>query len=327
MKTALDFEYPPEQAQAMRRASRLEWWTLAYLTSVAMVLYLTLGSSQAMKTAWIDDLLSLITPVVFLVAAHFSTRPPTRRFPYGFHRCVSIAFLGAALTLFVTGVWLLFDGSGKLLRMERPTIGSVQLGGATVWLGWLMIPALLWSSIPSLLLGRAKLPLARTLHDRVLLADADMNRSDAFTALAALVGVLGIGLGFWWTDAVAAILISLSTIRDGFRNLKQVICDLMDEAPRTTERWEADPCTHLVEEHLRGLPWIEEVRVRMREEGHVYFGEAFLVPNGAVTPEQLDEATRQCRELHWQVHDLVLVPVTKLRENGNEEKAGPGSGT
>lgn len=311
---AQDFEYPPQQDIALQKASRLEWWTLAYLASVAVVLYLTQGSSQAMKTAWIDDLLSLITPVVFLVAARFSTRPPDARFPYGYHRCVSIAFLTASLTLFAVGIWLLLDGTSKLVKMQHATIGSVQLGGETVWLGWLMIPALLWASLPSLLLGRAKFPLARTLHDRVLLADADMNRSDAYTALAALVGVLGIGLGFWWADAVAAILISLDTIHAGFRNLKQVICDLMDEAPRTTERLKVDPWIDRVEEHLRKLPWIEDAKVRMREEGHVYFGEAFIVPRGAVSPEQLAEATRQCTELHWQIHDLVLVPVPSLEE-------------
>ena len=42
-----------------------------------------------------------------------------------------------------------------------------------------------------------------------------MNRADWLTALAAVVGVIGIGAGLWWADAVAAIVISLEITRDG----------------------------------------------------------------------------------------------------------------
>jgi hypothetical protein len=64
MKASPAFEFPPAQEQALRKARRLEWVTIAYLLSVGTVMYLVLGSSQAMKTAWLEDLLSLIPPTV-----------------------------------------------------------------------------------------------------------------------------------------------------------------------------------------------------------------------------------------------------------------------
>jgi divalent metal cation (Fe/Co/Zn/Cd) transporter len=87
----------------MRRAVRLEWLTLAYLLSAVFFIYLTLGASQAMKTAWFEDILSLIPPAVFLVASRYRHRDPDERFPYGFHRVVTIAFLCAAVALFAMG--------------------------------------------------------------------------------------------------------------------------------------------------------------------------------------------------------------------------------
>ena len=75
-------------------------------TAEGRLLVLVLGSSQAMKTAWIEDLLSLIPPIAFLLAVRFNTRGPTRRFPYGFHRTVSIAYLCSALALFLMGTYL-----------------------------------------------------------------------------------------------------------------------------------------------------------------------------------------------------------------------------
>ena len=64
-------------------------------------------------------------------------------------------------------------------------------------------------------MGRIKLRYAEQLSDKVLRADADMNKADWLTGLATAVGVLGIGLGFWWADAVAALVVSISISKDG----------------------------------------------------------------------------------------------------------------
>jgi len=154
-----------------------------------------------MKTAWFEDILSLIPAAAFLVASRVRHQGPDQHFPYGYHRAVTVAFLCAALALFCMGAFLLFDAVSALLAFEHPTIGTVVVLGQQVWLGWLMLPALLWSAPPAAALGRAKLPLAEALHDKVLHADATMNKADWLTAGAAMVGVLGIGLGLWWADA------------------------------------------------------------------------------------------------------------------------------
>ena len=209
MKTSPGFEYPPEQDRALGKARKLEWLTIAYLSTVVVAMYFVMGSSQAMKTAWLEDLLSLVPPVVFLIAARVATREPNERFPFGYHRAVSIAFLCASLALFAMGASLLLDALAKLLAAERAAIGAVTLFGVTFWQGWLMLVALLWSAIPGLFLGRRKIALAKVLNDKVLHTDAEMNKADWMTALAAMVGVLGIAVGFWWADSAAAAVISL----------------------------------------------------------------------------------------------------------------------
>jgi cation diffusion facilitator family transporter len=323
MKASPAFEFPPEQDRAFRKARRLEWLTIAYLLSVVVLMYFVLGSSQAMKSAWLEDILSLIPPVVFLVASKIAIRAPNQRFPYGYHRAVSIAFLVASAALLTMGGWLLIDAAIKLIKVEHPTIGGVQLFGHTIWLGWLMLPTLVWSGVPAVLLGRAKLPLASTIHDKVLHADATMNKADWLTASAAFVGVLGIGLGYWWADAVAAAVISLGIIHDGYTNLREVVTNLMDEVPKTVERTELDPLPGRVEGRLKQFPWILDAQVRMREEGHVYFGEAFVVVTETEDlPERLYEATEACTGLDWRVHDMVLAVIPSLEGEDNSENAG-----
>ena len=67
---------------------------------------------------------------------------------------MAIAYLSASLTLLTLAAYILYESVAKLIAFERPSIGLVELGGQQVWLGWLMIPALLYSAIPPVFLGR-----------------------------------------------------------------------------------------------------------------------------------------------------------------------------
>lgn len=184
-----------------------------------------MGNSQAMKTSWLDDLMALVPPIAFLFAVRFRFKPPNEQFPYGYHRTLSIAFLCASVALAGFGLYLLFDAVMKLVQKEHPSIGMIEIFGWRIWLGWLMIAALIYSAILPVVLGYMKLPLARELHEKVLRADADMNKANWLAASAAILGILGVGMGWWWADSVAAAAISLEIIRDGFTNLKNAVMD------------------------------------------------------------------------------------------------------
>ena len=324
MNPAGHFELPPEKQREYKKALKLEWLTIAYLLSAVAAIYATLGSSQAMKTAWAEDILSLVPAISFLVASRFRNRSPNRRFAYGYHRAVTVAFLCAAVALFFMGLFLLYDALSSLAAFEHPSIGVVQLFGHQIWLGWLMLPALVWSAIPAFFLGRAKLPLARSLHDKVLYGDAVMNKADWLTAGAAMVGVIGIAFGLWWADAAAAAFISLDIIHDGYRNLKAVVADLMDERPKVVDDSQIDPLPERVRTELRGMSWVKDAQVRMREEGHVFFGEAFVVPRSDDSlTDKIKRATEQLKDLDWRLHDLVLTPVKQLPQEADEREEGP----
>src|SRR5919107_2887152 len=304
MKCTGALELPPEEQRALRRAQRLEWLTIGYLVSTIVLLYFVLGSSQAMKTAWFEDLLSLLPPMAFLVASRLFSRSPSDRFPYGYHRVVSIAHLVAGAALFAMGIYLLVDSVIKLVRAEHPTIGTVELFGEPIWLGWLMLPALVWSGLPAVFLGRAKMRPAEKLHNKVLYADADMNKADWMTAAAAILGVVGIGLGLWWADALAAGLISLDIFKDGLTNVRRAVADLMDQVPTTVGREKTDPLHDKLASMLKDLNWVKEVDLRLREEGQVFYGEAFVVPSDSENLlVNVEDALKGAYDLDWRIHD------------------------
>lgn len=287
---------PRESAGDMRKARRLEWWTIGAIASVIVLMGLVAGSSQAMKTAWIEDLLSLVPAIVFLVASHFEPRPATRLFPFGFHRVNSLAFLISSVTLSAVGLILLVESAMTLVKQEHVTVGPVTLLGQEFWSGWLMVGALVYSILPPLILGRLKLPVARRLQDKVLHTDAMMQKADWMTGLAGIGGIIGLGFGLWWADAVAAGLISLSILSDGIKALRSATAELVDGAPRALDHDEeaedAAALRKLLEERYPGA------EVRLRETGRFILAEVEgAAPEGevdlaALWPRDPDRAWR-----------------------------------
>lgn len=268
-------DVPAEIECKLRRAARLEYWSIFWLLTIIAVMYFAMGSSQAMKSAWIEDTLSLLPPILFLLARKFENKPATDKFPFGFHRVGSLAFLLAAGALTAMGGFLLYDAASALIKQEHPTIGNVTILGWDVWLGWLMVAALVYSVIPPVILGRMKKPLAHAAMDKVLYTDADMNAADWKTGLAGVAGIIGIGFGFWWADAVAAGVISFDILRDGMRNLRIAVAELLDGAPRELDSVDVHPFVDTLSDDLRKR--FPDHDVQVRETGR--FVRANVVPS------------------------------------------------
>jgi divalent metal cation (Fe/Co/Zn/Cd) transporter len=270
---------------------------------------LAAGSSQAMQTAWIEDLLGIVPPIAFLVGARLAARSPSPTFPYGYHRATSIAFLVASVAQLATGLFLLGDGAAQLLEDETPTIGTKEVLGIVIWEGWIMLAALAYSVIPMVVLGRLKLPLSQKLHDKAMATDADLNKDDYITGTVAALGIGGIAAGVGWFDAAAGVLISLLVCHDGARNLMASIADLMDRMPEDIDHKQLRPLVEKIEAELEGLPWVDAASVRLREHGNFIVGDAFVRPMGsAVELRELDDARQRIEALDWRLRAINVVP-------------------
>ncbi len=307
------YKIPEEKQKQVRKARRLEYWTIGFMLTIIAVMFYTMGSSQAMKTAWIEDVLSLIPPLAYVVASHMREKPPNEKYPYGFHKTMMISFLAASFALFILGLYMMYDSAMGLIQMEHPTISHREILGFRMWSGWLMIVALIYSAIPPVILGRLKQPIAKDLHDKTLFADSDMNKADWMTAVAGVGGIIGIGFGLWWADSVAALFISFDVLRDGLKNMKGVMSDLLQQHPTSYDEKKpldiVDRLVHLLE----GLDWVQQADVRLYEEGMLMSGEAWLVTrDGSVRSDQLNEASELVHGFDWKLHDVVVTVVDHL---------------
>src|SRR5690606_28723097 len=205
-------ELPAPQRDALRNAERLCWWTLLWMSLVSALMYLAMGGSQAMKTALVEDLLSLVPSIAFLVASRFRRRGVDAEYITGRERAFDVNFLISAVALTGVGLALVYDSLHTLLTATRPVVGTVVVAGHVLWQGWIMMAALAVSAVPPVILGHRKLKLARELQLKPLHTDADVGKADWMTAAAGIVGVAGIGFGLWWADATAALAIAGSIL-------------------------------------------------------------------------------------------------------------------
>jgi divalent metal cation (Fe/Co/Zn/Cd) transporter len=310
------FDLPPEKEHDLKKARRLETWTLIYIASSMTFLGLTMGTSQAMRTSFFEDALSAVPAVAFLVCTRIARRKPDKDFPYGYRGVVSIGYLTASLALVGMGAFLLIDATMTLIALERTTIGGMTLFDHTVWAGWPMLAAVAYTAIPSVFLGRAKLKLAPKIHDKVLYADAKMMKADWMAETATASGVLGVGLGLWWLDPVAAAVVSADILKDGMVNVYVAVRDLMEHRPMKTDRSGPEPLPDELRACIEGLDWVASATVRLREVGHVFFGDVFVTPRGSPEdlPAKIRRAVEDAKSINWRLHDVTITVLDRQPE-------------
>lgn len=313
MKQIGKLHLPDSLQKAENKVIRLEYITLIYLLSVVILMYLVMGNSQAMKTAWLEDALGMIPAAMYLIAVRHYDKRPNKKFPYGYQRNFSIAFLAGSVALLGMGLYLFTDSAISLIKADRPTIGSLFVFGNQVWMGWIMILVLIYSSVPAMILGYKKLPLAKKLHNKILFTDADTQKADYMTGFAAMAGITGVGLGWWWADAVAAILISLSVIKDGFTNLRNAVFDLMDRRPEHVDGSGEDELIDELRNKIATFTWVKDASVRFRECGQVYIGEVYITINkDAVSPSEIEKTLKTLENFDWKMRDITIMIVDEL---------------
>ncbi len=296
--------HPAAIRKDMAAAVRLEWWNVGWTLSIIVAMGLAMGGSQAMKTAWIEDTLGLVPPIVFLVAARFERRPSNARFHYGFDRVNGLGFLVAAVALATVGLFLLKDSITALWSAEHVTIGSVEIWGRTIWLGWFMLAAQAYATIPPLIIGHKELPLARKLRDKLLHTDALMNKANWQTGVAGFLGVAGLGMGWWWADSVAAALISVSIILDGWKALRIATSELADGVPCELDGPEQSSEAKTISKALRKA--FPGSKILLRETGRYIRAEVV----GALPPKDFNSADFDIPGLEdrWRLDSIAFRP-------------------
>jgi cation diffusion facilitator family transporter len=187
--------------------------TLTGLIELALAL---VSGSVALLADALHNLSDVSTSALVFIGFRASRKIPTERYPYGYERAEDLAGIGVALVIWGSALVAGFESVTKLLRH-----------GATGHVGW-GIAAAAAGIAGNQLVARYKLVVGRRIRSATMVADAKHSWLDALSSAGAMLGLIGVALGWGWADAVAGIVVTGFICHVGWEVTADIAHHLLD---------------------------------------------------------------------------------------------------
>lgn len=190
-----------------------------------------IGHSSAMIADAVHSLSDFITDIIVILFVRISGKPQDVDHDYGHGKYETLASIIIGVLLIVVGGGILIDGISKTCSYFNGTPLEVP--------NWWALSAALISIILKEGLFRYTVIFGRRLDSSALIANAWHHRSDAYTSVAALIGIGGaMLLGQRWAvlDPIAAMIVSIFIIRSAWSLMKPGIDELLEKSLPADEK-------------------------------------------------------------------------------------------
>jgi cation diffusion facilitator family transporter len=205
--------------------------------TVLILLKIAVGiiiGSVAVLSEAIHSAVDLVAALIALFAVHKSSQAADDRHPYGHGKFENISGTIEGVLIFVAAIWIIYSAVRKLLKpqeLETP--------------GWGVLVMLI-SAIVNTIVSQRLFKVGRETDSVALQADGWHLRTDVYTSLGVMMGLLVIWVGgrVWpsadlaWIDPVVAILVAMLIMKAAYDLTKQAARDLLDVSlPEQDVEW------------------------------------------------------------------------------------------
>jgi len=243
-----------------KRAAAVGSLIVALLMAALKLAAGLLTGSLALLSEAAHSGLDLIASAITLFSVEASIRPPDENHNYGHGKIESLSAFMEVFLMLASCAWIIYVALGRILHHPVP----LEL---SPWTFGVPLLALIVDSLRS----RSLLRIAHRYGSPALEADGIHFRTDIWSSLAVLAGLIATWAGTRWhiaslefADPVAALIVSAIILFACWRLARQTIDALLDAIPRQTQR-------DLVRA-LRNIDGVHDVeRVRVRRAGSDYF--------------------------------------------------------
>ena len=193
------------------------------VTNVALAVFKLLAGIFGFSYAMIADAIHsfsdcLATGTVY-VGLRIAEKPTDERHPYGHANAETIAAFLVALIILATGVFVGVSAVQLIAHKHFETPATIALAAAAT------------SIIIKEWMFRYTLKVGERNNSPAVIANAWDHRSDAYSSMAALAGIVGAKLAFPYLDPIAGLAVSALIVKMSVTLLRPNIGILMDERP------------------------------------------------------------------------------------------------
>jgi len=153
-----------------------------------------------------------------IIGLRVSDKENDKIHPYGYGKAEYIVSIVIYLFLFCIGIYIIFNGIITIVghRIITPCLSAA------------------WGAIFSIaineLMFRHTICAGTQINSPAMKAKAWESRSDVYSSLAVLIGILGAKMGFHFMDPLAAIIVGIIILKICVEMLKDAILNLLDKS-------------------------------------------------------------------------------------------------
>lgn len=236
-----------------------------------------LGFSYAMIADAINSISDCLATGIVYISLRIGEKPADESHPYGHANAVTIAAFLVALIILATGVFVGVSAVHLIADKHLETPATIALVAAVA------------SIVTKEGLFRYTLKVGKRNNNPAVIANAWDHRSDAYSSVAVLAGILGARLGFQYLDPVAGLVVSGFIVKMSISLLRPNIGILMDERPKSAvlDRIRATAL------EVGGIKAIDSLRVHRR--GSTYTIDMEIAVDSRLTVEQSHEVAAEVK--------------------------------
>lgn len=210
--------------------------------------------SPALIADGFHSLSDLLTDVAVVVFSHWAHMAPDADHPYGHHRYETLGTVVLGTSLVVIASFIAWDSVLALIE-------GIHLPEPSLW----AIAIAVFSIASKEWIFRFTLKAAKKVKSKLMEANAWHSRSDAFSSVVVLIGVLATWMGYAWVELLAAIGVAILIGKMGVSLTWNATQDLVDRGLEPDE-------AKAIEDTIRSTSGVLDVHMlRTRMMGnHVY---------------------------------------------------------
>ncbi len=256
------------------------------ILSVAKIVVGVVAGSFAVLGDGIDSATDVVISVVMIFTSRIVSRPPSKKYPYGYEKAETIATKILSLVIFYAGIQMLVSSLESMFSGEPRQMPAA-----------IAVYVTLFSIVGKLLLALYQFRQGRRVNSSLLRANAVNMRNDVIISVGVLAGLLfSFVLEMPILDVVTGFIISIFIIKSAVEIFMDSNVELMDGVKdegiynKIFDAVEAVPGAH------------NPHRVRSRQIGNLYMIALDIEADGDIT---LTEAHRIASEVERSIKERV----------------------
>ncbi|MED7820327.1 MULTISPECIES: cation diffusion facilitator family transporter [unclassified Francisella] len=187
------------------------------LLAISKTIVGIIGRSPALFADGIHSFSDLLSDGMVLFAAKYASKEEDHNHPYGHERLETLATLVLSCLLIVVGFMIVYHSLNDLISGDYSTPDKFTIFAA------------IFSIVGNEFIYQYTMRAANKINSDMLRANAWHSRSDMWSSVVVLVGLIGAFLGFAWMDAIAALIVCYMIVKMGVKWGYSAVSELIDE--------------------------------------------------------------------------------------------------